>query len=102
MATALRARTANEMHSLVTLVLGPHCSRREVNRALKQQDVLNLALVSTDVYVALLPEKSMRMRNVLQVPMHSRFRAFRPVVAYAGVWPDRAGVMVSVFFCTMM
>ena len=97
MATALRARTANEMHTLVTLVLGPHRSRREVNQALKIQDVLNLALVSTGVYVALLPEKNMRMRNVLQVPTENQLRAYRPVVAYAGVWPGRDGLMVSGF-----
>ena len=93
MATAIRARTANEMRALVTLVLGQH----EVNQALEIQDVYNLALVSTGVYVALLFEKRMRMRNVLQVPTESQFRAYRPVVAFAGVWPGRDGIMVSIF-----
>jgi hypothetical protein len=97
MATTIRARTANEMHALVALVLGPHRSRREVNEALEIQDVYNLALVSTGVYVAMIFEKRMRMRNVLQVPSKSQFRAYRPVVAFAGVWPGRDGIMVSVF-----
>ena len=97
MATTIRARTANEMHALVTLVLGRHGSRREVNQALEIQDVYNLALVSTGVYVAMIFEKRMRMRNVLQVPTESQFRAYRPVVAFAGVWPGRDGIMVSIF-----
>jgi hypothetical protein len=75
------------MHLFLALVLGPHRSRREVTRALQSVDVLSLALVSTDVFVVLLSEEAVRVRNVLEVPMDQQRRAYRPVVAFAGIWP---------------
>jgi hypothetical protein len=89
---ASRVRTANAMHLHVALVLG----LIEVTRALQSNDVLNLALVSTDIFVELLlSEEALRMRNVLQVPADQLRRAYRPVVAYAGIWPGCDGVTVS-------
>ena len=75
------------MHLFLALVLGPHRSLKEVNRALQSVDVLSLALVSTGVFVVLLSEEALRLRNVRQVPMDQQRRAYRPVVAYAGIWP---------------
>ena len=95
MAEALQTRSVNDVHALAARVLVPHRSRREVNQALENEDIFNLALASPGVYIALLPEKTMRIRNVLNVPSENQFRAIRPVVAFAGVWPGRDGIMVK-------
>jgi hypothetical protein len=83
------------MPLFLALVLGPHRSRREVTRALQSVDVLSLALVSTDVFVVLLSEEALHLRNVLQVSIDQQRRAYRPVVAFAGIWPGCDGVTVS-------
>ena len=86
---------ANGRHSLVVLVLGRDRSRRTVTSALANSDVRNLAVSSADCFTALLPERALHMRDVLQVSDQAQRKSYRPVVAFAGSWHGRDAFMVS-------